>query len=109
MLFDFFGDMLTEKQRAYFDLYYNEDFSLAEVAENYGVTRQCVYDALARACAALDDLEDKTGVVSRFEKLRGGLTEALRQAERLAELSPEGEASGTARALVRILRDLKDG
>jgi predicted DNA-binding protein YlxM (UPF0122 family) len=107
MLFDFFGEMLTEKQRAYFDLYYNEDFSLAEVAENYGVSRQCVYDTLSRAGAVLDELEEKTGAVGRFENLRGGLARAQELAERLAELSPSGEAGSAARTLVRALGELK--
>ena len=40
MLFDFYGDILTPRQREFYDLYYNEDLSLAEIAENYGITRQ---------------------------------------------------------------------
>ena len=46
MLFDFYGDILTERQRELFDLYYNEDLSLAEIAENCGISRQGVRDQI---------------------------------------------------------------
>ena len=49
MLFDFYGDLLTDRQKEFFDLYYNEDLSLAEIAENAGITRQGVRDVLVRA------------------------------------------------------------
>jgi len=48
MLFDFYGDLLTDRQKEFFDLYYNEDLSLAEIAENAGITRQGVRDVVAR-------------------------------------------------------------
>ena len=70
MLFDFFGELLTDKQREYFDLYYNEDMSLSEIAENAGISRQGVRDMLVRAEAALSDYEAKTGVVARFLTVR---------------------------------------
>lgn len=57
LLFDFYGDLLPEKQRAYVDAYYNQDLSLAEIAENEGVSRQGVHDALSRAEAALTAYE----------------------------------------------------
>ena len=66
MLFDFYGELLTEKQREYFDLHYNEDLSLGEIAENNGITRQGVRDVIVRAEAILSDLEDKTGLIKRF-------------------------------------------
>ena len=53
LLFDFYGETLTEKQRELFDLYYNEDLSLAEIAEHAGITRQGVRDSIKRAEHAL--------------------------------------------------------
>ena len=49
LLYDFYGDMLTDRQKEFYDLYYNEDLSLAEIAENYGITRQGVRDVIVRA------------------------------------------------------------
>lgn len=66
MLFDFYGDILTQRQRELFDLYYNEDLSLSEIAENCGISRQGVRDVIVRAEAAMTELEDKTGLVKRF-------------------------------------------
>lgn len=75
MLYDFYGDLLTERQREFYDLYHNEDLSLAEIAENYGITRQGVRDVIVRAEAILNDFEEKTGIVARFLKVRGALEE----------------------------------
>ena len=66
MLFDFFSELLTEKQREYFDLYYNEDLSLSEIAEIAGISRQGVRDIITRAEKILCDTEEKTGIVGRF-------------------------------------------
>jgi predicted DNA-binding protein YlxM (UPF0122 family) len=74
MLFDFYGEMLTERQKEFFDLYYNEDLSLAEVAENYGITRQGVRDVIVRAEAIMKEMEAKTGIIARFHKLQNQLT-----------------------------------
>ena len=71
MLFDFYGDILTPRQRELFDLYYNEDLSLAEIAENCGISRQGVRDVIVRAENAMTELEDKTGLVRRFLQLQG--------------------------------------
>ena len=78
MLFDFYGDVLTPRQKEFYDLYYNEDLSLSEIAENSGITRQGVRDVIVRAEAILTDLEDKTGLIRRFHAMRSQL-EAIRQ------------------------------
>ena len=70
LLYDFYGDMLTDRQKEFYDLYYNEDLSLAEIAENYGITRQGVRDVIVRAEAILTELEDKTGIVRRFLRMK---------------------------------------
>ena len=58
-LLDFYGDVLTEKQRDVMVQYYNDDYSLAEIAENFGITRQGVRDAIKRGEATLLELEEK--------------------------------------------------
>lgn len=70
MLFDFYGDLLTDRQKEFFDLYYNEDYSLAEIAEHSGITRQGVRDAIVRAEKFLTEIEEKTGIIQRFMQLR---------------------------------------
>ena len=70
VLLDFYGDMLTEKQREVIGFYYNEDLSLAEIAENYGISRQGVRDVIVRVEAAMTELEDKTGLIRRFMQMQ---------------------------------------
>ena len=70
LLYDFYGDVLTPRQKEFYDLYYNEDLSLAEIAENNGITRQGVRDVIVRAEAILTDLEDKTGLIKRFHAMQ---------------------------------------
>ena len=86
MLYDFYGDVLTDRQKEFYDLYYNEDLSLGEIAENYG-TRQGVRDVIVRAEATLTELEDKTGLIKRFHTMTAQLEQVQRDAQRLVELS----------------------
>lgn len=95
MLLDFYGELLTEKQRLCFDLHYNEDLSLAEIAEQCGISRQGVWDNIRRAEVALRDIEEKTGLVRRFEENRSALEKIREQIEALAAMT-EGEASAIA-------------
>ena len=70
MLFDFYGDLLTERQKEFYDLYYNDDLSLAEIAENYDITRQGVRDIIVRAEKTLEDIEEKTGLIQCYHRTR---------------------------------------
>lgn len=70
MLFDFYGDLLTARQKEFYDLYYNDDLSLAEIAENYDITRQGVRDIIVRAEKTLEDIEEKTGLIQRYHRTR---------------------------------------
>ena len=74
-LFDIYGEMLTQKQQDFICYYYNDDLSLAEIAENEGITRQGVRDAIKRAEAQLLSFEEHLGLYEKNEALRSGLEE----------------------------------
>jgi Uncharacterized protein conserved in bacteria len=69
LLLDFYDSLLTEKQRTILTFYYHDDFSLGEIASEFGISRQAVYDNLKRAEAALESYESKLGLLGRHERL----------------------------------------
>lgn len=69
-LYDFYQSLLTPKQRSYMALYYRDDYSLGEIAENYGVSRQAVYDNLKRTEILLEEYEHKLSLFRKFEERR---------------------------------------
>lgn len=73
ILLDYYGMVLTEKQRNILTEYYNDDLSLAEIAENYGITRQGVRDAIKHGEATLMEMEEKLGTARRTEAIRADL------------------------------------
>ena len=89
LLFDFYGDMLTDRQKEFFDLYYNEDLSLAEIAENCGITRQGVRDVIVRGEGIMQELEDKTGIIRRFQKMQGQFREMEAAVDQIIKLNDE--------------------
>ena len=74
-LLDFYGNILTDKQKDAIDLYYNEDLSLAEIAEHVGITRQGVRDAIKRGEETLNEMESKLGFAEKFEEYRKAFDE----------------------------------
>jgi predicted DNA-binding protein YlxM (UPF0122 family) len=80
LLFDSYGSVLTERQREFFSLYYNDDLSLGEIADNYRISRQAVYDILKRSETTLNELEEQLGLVRYKEQ------QSIRIAEMLAAL-----------------------
>ncbi|MDO4902941.1 MAG: putative DNA-binding protein [Limosilactobacillus sp.] len=66
-LFEFYQPLLTKKQNDYLDLYYGDDYSLGEIAENFNVSRQAVYDNIKRTEAILEDYEDKLHLFATFQ------------------------------------------
>lgn len=84
LLFDYYGDLLTERQRMCFDLRHNQDLSLAEIAEELQVSRQGVYDNLSRAEALLRNMEEKTGCVRRDLQCRKAASTILSAAQQLS-------------------------
>lgn len=81
LLFDFYGEMLTDKQKDVIDLYYNEDLSLAEIAEHEGISRQGVRDNIKRGESYLLELEEKLHFVENDRALRRMLAEVSELAD----------------------------
>ena len=67
ILFDFYGPLLTDRQQTLVDLYFNENLSLSEIAEEFGVTKQAVSDGIKKSEKALRKYEDKLGLVERWK------------------------------------------
>ena len=77
LLFDYYRGMLTEKQRDCFDMRYNQDLSLGEIADTLGVSRQAVCDNLTRTEALLRRMEENIGCVKRDMIRRNAFHEIL--------------------------------
>ena len=73
VLFDYYGPLLSDKQHDCYDLYYNEDLSLTEIAELKGISRQGAWDTIRHAEARLKEIEAKTGLVSKIRELESAL------------------------------------
>jgi uncharacterized protein len=97
-LYDFYHSLLTPKQQSYMSLYYLDDFSLGEIAEEYNVSRQAVYDNIKRTGTMLEEYEEKLLLFQKFQE-RNKLLQALK------ELSVEEEL--TRDAIARAVAELE--
>ena len=82
LLYDYYGDLLTDRQKECFELRYYQDLSLGEIGEELGISRQGVHDNLSRAEALLRNMEAKTGCAGRDQlcrKAAGSIMESARQ------------------------------
>ena len=107
LLFDYYGSMLTDKQRECFDMRYNQDLSLGEIGEMLGVSRQAVCDNLPRTEALLRRMEENIGCVKRDMLLRKALEEILDAAARLRENS-DTTVSSLAAAILEAAEGLEE-
>lgn len=76
-LYDFYHSLLTPKQQSYMSLYYLDDFSLGEIAEEYNVSRQAVYDNIKRTETMLEEYEEKLLLFHKFQE-RNKLIQVLK-------------------------------
>ena len=103
LLYDFYGELLSEKKREAASLYFNEDLSLSEIAEHMGITRQGVSDLIRRSESELYGFEDKLGLYSRFEAINASAAKIRELSESIAESS-----DGHKRAMaMEILNEAK--
>lgn len=67
-LYDFYQSLLTPKQQSYMSLYYLDDYSLGEIAEEFNISRQAVYDNIKRTEAMLEEYEEKLLLLKKFQQ-----------------------------------------
>lgn len=102
LLFDFYGGLLTPKQRQAFELHYGQDWSLAEIAEELGVSRPGALDLIQRARRSLERLEDGIGAIKRYHEDRAVIASAL-------DLLKKGDPEGARQAAEKLEAWLESG
>ncbi|WP_280769012.1 putative DNA-binding protein [Salipaludibacillus daqingensis] len=99
-LYDFYQSLLTTKQNQYMSMYYLDDWSLGEIAENFDVSRQAVYDNIKRTEALLEEYEQKLQLLTRYEERRKLLTT-------LKSMAQENESPDRFIQIVKSLEKLE--
>lgn len=99
LLFDFYGELLTKKQREIYESVVLEDYSLSEVAEDMGISRQGVHDMIKRCNKALEEYEDKLHLVERFINIR-------QQVQQIRKLADTYQVEEIEKISIEILEEL---
>lgn len=107
LLFDYYGELLTERQRMCIDLRHNQDLSLAEIAQELNVSRQGVHDNLTRAEALLKNMEEKTECVFRDLASRKAFSKIIELASKL-EKNENTDVSDLAGQIIAIAKGMEE-
>ena len=107
LLLDYYGAMLTDKQRECFDMRYNQDLSLGEIGELQGVSRQAVCDNLARTEALLRRMEENIGCVKRDMQIRKAAREIL-EAAAVLDTSSDPSVSELAKRIMAAAKTFEE-
>lgn len=105
LLYDFYGELLTEHQRKIYEAAFFENYSLSEIAEEAGISRQGVHDLLKRCDRQLRGYEAKLHLVERFTRVRSDMERIIDLVDKLEGVSPEmlSEIKGIAGKLMEEL------
>ena len=107
LLLDYYGGMLTDKQRDCFDMRYNQDLSLGEIAETMGVSRQAVNDNLSRTEALLRRMEENIGCVKRYKLARNAISE-IRNAATVLDASSDPAVHAAVQRILDAVQAIEE-
>ena len=107
LLYDFYGQLLTKRQREVMELYNEENLSLGEIAEEFGISRQGVHDALHKAQKALEEYEQKLGLVERFSATRDAINSISEEIDEAIGMAAAGEPGSAAGKLRQIRSEIE--
>ena len=99
MLYDFYGELLTPRQKEVLQYYYEENYSLSETAEELGVSRQSVHDTIHKAEKALRSYEQKLGLVERFKRTEADTQRAAEELDQIIAYMTDGNGAGAENAM----------
>ena len=108
MLFDFYRNILTEKQIEVVDLYYNEDLSLAEIAERFEISRQGVRSVLKKGETILIEMEEKLNLASRFSKMLEKSAEIATELENINQNINNNDISSRIHSLIKEIKEMAE-
>ena len=108
LLMDFYGDILTERQSEMLSMYYNEDCSLAEIADAYSISRQGVRSVLKKAETILFDMENKLGLASRFVKMREKSSEIASELNLINNSIKNDDISSKIQSLIQEIKEMAE-
>ena len=107
LLYDFYGQLLPKRQRQVTELYHEENLSLSEIAEEFGISRQGVHDALKNGEKALNEYEEKLGLVEKYQRS----SDAVKRIDTIIDgviRSLQSEDGGDRKRTAEKLREVKD-
>lgn len=107
LLYDYYGDLLTDRQKECFELRYNQDLSLGEIGQELGISRQGVHDNLSRTEALLENMERKTGCVRRDRACRKAMAQIRILAKQL-ETNTDPKTADLARQILAQAAGLEE-
>ena len=107
LLFDYYGDLLTERQKICFDMHYNQDLSLSEIAQELSISRQAVHDTLTRTEQLLKNKEAKTGCVRRDQSCRRAVA-SIQQATAQLRAYPDAAVAALADRINDAMREIEE-
>ncbi|MGI6037463.1 MAG: YlxM family DNA-binding protein [Limnochordia bacterium] len=105
LLYDFYGQLLTPRQRDIFILYYHQDLSLGEIAEHLDISRQGVHDLLRRGQKTLLDLEQSLGLVAKYRRQRELVAQLADRLDQLAQELKEPELAQIGQGLMELMEE----
>lgn len=108
LLLDFYGELLKPSCKQAVDLYYNEDLSLSEIADQMGITRQGVRDNIKRSEVQLFEFEEKLGLLKRFVHLEKGLDNIANLSRQIIEISDDKDIKLLADSIELLAGSLKE-
>ena len=108
LLLDFYGDILSKRQQNMLEMYYNEDCSLSEIAENFSISRQGVRSVLKKGETILIEMEEKLHLATRFLKMRNKSTEIASELELINSKINNDDISSKIHSLINEVKEMAE-